>query len=135
MTSQFNKWIPFFQRIVVLNVGLLGVHVSLCFGTICEWGSLARKLGFWNERQKEIPKLKHENHIYENWGLILTWFRSLLWSWELTWEHTSPYKAEHHHKSLLSHTAPSGTWGSSSCLRTFQKTSDIPEISDQKGVN
>lgn len=50
--------LPFFQRILVLIVGLSAAHTSLCCCTICEQGSHARKPVFWD--------LKNKNQTQEN---------------------------------------------------------------------
>lgn len=54
--------LPFFQRILVLIVGLSAAHTSLCCCTICEQGSHARKPVFWdlkkrNQKQENNDKI------------------------------------------------------------------------------
>lgn len=123
--------LPFFQRIFVLIFGLSEVRASLCCCTICEYGSHARKpvfWDFWNTRKQLQVHLRPGSYLDECRLSNLKNF------YIFTWEHTFLDRAEHHHRSPLSHTAPSCTSGSSSCLRTSQKTSDTPEISGTNGL-
>ncbi len=128
----FELMLPFFQRILFLIVGFSAAHTSLCCCTICEQGSHARKPVFWdlkkNQTRKQWQDLEWEQC---RWMEIVHLHELHIF----TWQHTFPDRDEHHHKSPWSHTAPSYTSGSSSCLRTSQKTSDTPEISDTKGLN